>query len=98
VAAINSHAQVPSTPTKSSVAFGRKNYRKVLVRNMSMFEDERDLLDSIRYYSEGAGSSVETGKNAGEVYEVLWEIALHLGGFLAVGIVANLLLALFGVA
>jgi hypothetical protein len=62
------------------------------------FEDERDLWDSIRYHGKGASNNVEASENAGEVYEVLWEIGLHLVGFLVLGLVVNLLLALFGVA
>jgi hypothetical protein len=62
------------------------------------FEDERDLWDSIRYCGKGASNNVEASENAGEVYVVLWEIGLHLVGFLVLGFVVNLLLALFRVA
>jgi hypothetical protein len=51
-----------------------------------------------RQRGQQSSNNVEASENAGEVYEVLWEIGLHLVGFLVLGLVVNLLLALFGVA
>ena len=37
------------------------------------------------------------GEHENEVFQVLWEIGIHLAAFLAIALVVNVLLVLFGV-